>query len=190
MEQRAPRSRDETRREERVVLVDARGRDLVGADGAIRSAEKLAAHRQGLRHRAVSVFLFDGDRVLLQKRAKGKYHSAGLWSNACCTHPRPRETPLHAARRRLREELGCACRLVPLFRRRYVADVGAGWIENEYDHVFVGESPSPLAPDPAEVAAWKWVREEQLLESLRTRPERYSAWLKLLFPEVVARRRR
>ena len=137
--------------EEHVVLVDER-------DVAIGTQEKLRAHRDAALHRAVSVFVFDGSgAMLLQRRAAGKYHSGGLWSNAACGHPRPGETPADAPHRRLREEMGIDCPLAPAFTFTYRAELGAGLVEHEVDHVFVGRSGADPAPDPGEVDGWRWV---------------------------------
>src|SRR5687768_6652445 len=138
--------------EERVILVD-------GLDREIGSEEKLRAHRTGVLHRAFSVFVFDAhDRVLLQRRADGKYHSGGLWSNTCCGHPRPGESIESAALRRLRAEMGileCKVRRVSSFL--YRTAVGNGLVEHEVDHVVIGEWNGEPAPDPTEVSEWRWV---------------------------------
>jgi isopentenyl-diphosphate Delta-isomerase len=130
-----------------VILVDEH-------DRALGTMAKLAAHQRGLRHRAISVIVRDRDnRLLLQQRAATKYHSGGLWTNTCCSHPRPGEDTLEAARRRLREEMGVACELQLLFSTHYRADVSRGLIEDEIVHVFGGRfdgtriSPSLLARD-------------------------------------------
>ena len=157
--------------EERVILVDAEDRELG-------SAGKLDAHRRGLLHRALSVFLLDDrGRTLLQRRARGKYHSAGRWSNTCCSHPRPAEATADAARRRLREEMGIDCELRPVGSFVYRADVGGGLTEHELDHVFVGSYSGPAQPDPAEVEDWRWHDLEGLARDLEQRPEDFSPWL-------------
>ncbi|HEX7957304.1 MAG TPA: isopentenyl-diphosphate Delta-isomerase, partial [Pyrinomonadaceae bacterium] len=117
---------------EQLILVDADDREL----GA---GEKLEVHRAGALHRAFSVFVFDGrGRLLMQRRAAGKYHSGGLWSNTACGHPRPGEATRAAARRRLREEMGLDCELSAAFEFVYRAELGDSLVEHEYDHVFVG----------------------------------------------------
>lgn len=131
--------------------------ELVDGSGAtIGTAEKLAAHRApGLPHRAFSVFLFDGaGRLLLQRRAAGKYHSPGVWSNSCCGHPLPGEPPAVAAARRVREELGIgAGELTPAGTVRYdLPDPASGLVEREFNHLFVGRVAGPVDPDPAEVS--------------------------------------
>lgn len=163
--------------DELVVLVDPR-------DTPIGVAPKLAAHRDGLLHRAVSVLLFDdAGRVLLQRRAAGKYHSALLWSNTCCGHPRPNESPRAAARRRLREEMGIAsCRLEPAGRFAYRAEVVGELVEFEVDHVYVGKWSGMPRPDPQEVASWRWCTLDELVHDLATSPKRHTVWL----PKVLA----
>lgn len=159
---------------EQLILVDEDDREL----GV---AEKMQAHREGALHRAFSVFVFDhGGRLLMQKRAASKYHSAGLWSNTACGHPRPGETTKDAARRRLREEMGFDCELRAAFEFVYRAEVGGELIEHEYDHVFVGACDRSPAPDPAEVEDWRWVSMDELRRNLNEEPHRYSRWLKLV----------
>ncbi len=164
----------------RVVLVDA-------ADREIGTADKLAVHRDGRLHRAVSVFLFDGaGRWLLQRRADGKYHSPGLWSNTACTHPRPGERPDVAASRRLDEEMGVQCRLRPAFVRVYRAELEGPepLVEHELDHVFVGQFSGDPSPSPAEVSDWMWVDAGTLLDDLDACPGRYTPWFRLLRDEA------
>lgn len=172
-----PLESSESAAEERVVLVDVRGGELRDARGALLTAGKLEAHQRGLLHRAVSVFVFDGTRLLLQRRAATKYHSPRAWTNTCCTHPRPGETPLDSARRRLAEEMGIACELVERFTFVYRAEVGRGLVEHEHDHVFTGEWSGPPRPDPTEVDAWRWVELDDLRRELEREPERFTPWL-------------
>jgi isopentenyl-diphosphate delta-isomerase len=161
--------------DERVILVDERDREL----GA---GEKLRAHREGMLHRAFSVFIFDGSgRLLIQKRAREKYHSAGLWSNTACGHPRPGEATREAARRRLREEMSLDCDLRAAFEFIYRVELDGALVEHEYDHVFVGtHEGEPRAPDPSEVEDWRWVSMSELRRGLREEPHLYSYWLKLV----------
>ena len=163
--------------DELVVLVDHR-------DTPIGVAPKLAAHRDGLLHRAVSVVLFDdADRVLLQRRAAGKYHSALLWSNTCCGHPRPNESSHDAARRRLREEMGVAgCRLESAGRFVYRADVLGALVEFEVDHVYLGRWSGTPRPESREVAAWRWCTLDELVRDLAISPRSHTVWL----PKVLA----
>ena len=160
-------------REEEVVLVDA-------ADREVGRAGTLAAHRQNLRHRAISVLVFDAaGRMLLQRRVAQKYHSPGLWSNACCTHPRPGEAAADAASRRLAEEMGITPALTFAGLFAYEAEVGGGLWENEVVHVFTGLYEGTAAPDPAEVGDWRWSEVESLRADLAAHPGRYTPWFRL-----------
>jgi isopentenyl-diphosphate delta-isomerase len=158
--------------EERIILVDADDRE-VGL------APKLDAHARGLMHRAISVVVLDGrGRMLLQKRAADKYHSGGLWTNSCCTHPRAGETTEAAARRRLREELGVDCPLKFVLRTHYRADVGNGLIEDEVVHLFLGAYDGPVTPDPDEVEGFDWVSRADLRQRMAADPEAYTYWFR------------
>jgi isopentenyl-diphosphate delta-isomerase len=160
--------------QEQVILVDEQDRE-VGA------SEKLRAHREGALHRAFSVFVFDpAGRLLLQKRARTKYHSGGLWSNTACGHPRPGEETAAAARRRLREEMNFDCELRVAFNFLYRAELDGALVEHELDHVFVGEFTGSPAPDPLEVEDWRWMTMTELRQDLRDEPQRYSYWLKVV----------
>jgi len=165
-----------------VVLVDEDDRQV-----GVR--EKQRAHLDGALHRAVSVFVFDstGRKMLLQQRALGKYHSGGLWSNACCSHPAPREAALDAAHRRLVEELGFDCPLEFAFSFIYRADVGESLVEHEFDHVFIGRCDATTVPHPDEIAAVEWVDVRDMLDNLKTRPERYSPWFGIAIDEMRKR---
>jgi isopentenyl-diphosphate delta-isomerase len=158
-------------------------------DGRLERVEKLAVHRRGLRHPAVSVFVMHGTRTLIQRRALAKYHTPGLWANACCTHPRWDEAPLACATRRLREELGVeGLVLVPRDRIEYRAEVGGGLIEHEEVDVFVAEAGAglPLAPDPAEVLATRWIELAALSDEIAAEPERFTPWLRIYLAEHAA----
>lgn len=154
-------------------------------DEAIGTAEKLAAHRApGQRHRAFSVLLFDdAGRLLLQRRAFGKYHFGGRWSNSCCGHPAPGESTVEAASRRVREELGpSAVAVLPAGRFHYVAaDPDTGLVENEVDHVLWARlAPAAcgqLCPDPSEVAEVRWVERPALLALMAADPAAFTPWL-------------
>lgn len=166
---------------EHVILVD---RD----DVPLGTREKQDAHLDGALHRAFSVFVFDSaGRMMLQRRAASKYHSGGLWSNTCCSHPRPGEATAAAARRRLREEMGFDCVLEPAFSFVYRADVGGGLIEHEFDHVFLGGFDGAADPAPGEVDEWKWARPETLARQLRDEPERFTYWFRVAFDELRRR---
>lgn len=141
-------------------------------DVPIGRMEKLAAHRQGRYHTAISVLIFDADgRQLVHERAAGKYHGGGLWANACCSHPLPGEPVAAAALRRARQELGIAPALRPAGIIRYrarvpVAGAEADLIEYEHVSLFTGRHDGPLAPDPAEVAATRWLDRPALLAEI------------------------
>ncbi|HEX2617612.1 MAG TPA: isopentenyl-diphosphate Delta-isomerase [Flavobacteriales bacterium] len=163
-----------------VVLVDAQ-------DTPIGTMDKLEAHKQGLLHRAFSVFVLDtGGRILLQQRALGKYHSGGLWTNTCCSHPRPEEAVRTAAARRLREEMGLACALREGFQFTYRAEVGNGLTEHEFDHVFFGHTDNDPKPNPAEVMDTRWATPQAITAELATDPWRFTAWFRICWPEVLA----
>lgn len=160
-------------RDERVVLANAEG-------VATGLADKLEAHRAGLLHLAISVFVFDGQgRVLLQKRQAGKYHSQGQWANACCSHPRDAEMPLACAQRRLVEEMGFSCALTPIFKTLYRADVGNGLCEHEFVHVFAGHHDGPVAPNPAEADGYQWMGLAALREAAKGAPQAFAPWLRI-----------
>jgi isopentenyl-diphosphate Delta-isomerase len=159
-------------------------------DGALTPVEKLSVHRMGLRHKAVSVFVMKGDKVLLQRRAMGKYHTPGLWANSCCTHPHWDEPPAGCARRRLAEELGIEG-LSPILRERveYRADVGGGLTEHEVVDIFTAEAPEGLSidPDPEEVMATRWVRLADLAAEAQAEPDRFTPWLRIYLEQHGAR---
>ncbi|RYY91388.1 MAG: isopentenyl-diphosphate Delta-isomerase [Chitinophagaceae bacterium] len=146
---------------------------------------KLEAHERGLLHRALSVFLFDGEgRMLLQQRALGKYHGGGLWSNAVCSHPLPGEAPADAAVRRLREELGIAADVSHVFSFTYRAEVENGLVEHEFDHVFAGQYEGGFALNPEEVAATRYISMQELEQELRDHPEHFTQWFRLVYNRV------
>ncbi|WP_108814003.1 isopentenyl-diphosphate Delta-isomerase [Loktanella sp. Alg231-35] len=168
-------------------------------NGTLKPVEKLDAHLRGLKHKAVSVFVLNRGRVLIQQRAMGKYHTPGLWANTCCTHPEWDEDPADCAVRRLNEELGII-RLYPTHRDQieYRADVGGGLIEHEVVEVYVTDSPDDLtlAPNPDEVMATRWVDFYDLCADVARNPTHYTPWLKIylqqhasaIFPDLVRAR--
>jgi isopentenyl-diphosphate delta-isomerase len=144
--------------------------------------DKLEVHRRGLRHPAVSVFLLDGDRTLIQRRALGKYHTPGLWANACCTHPAWGEEPAACALRRLREELGLrASDLRWRDRIEYRAEVGDGLVEHECVDLFTVEADerTPIVPDPDEVIEVRWIGLEALRAEVAAEPAAFAPWLRI-----------
>ncbi len=164
--------------EQRVVLVNEK-------DEATGEMEKLEAHRQGVLHRAFSVFIFNsrGD-MLLQQRAMDKYHSPGLWTNTCCSHPLPGEEVEQAAQRRLGEEMGFTAPLNKLFSFIYRADFSNGLIEHELDHVFAGIYDGPLKPDPSEVMDTAYHPPSRVTAMVASDPEIFTVWFRIAFPKV------
>lgn len=156
---------------EHIILIDHH-------DRTIGSAEKVEAHRKGLLHRAFSVFVRRPDgAILLQRRASGKYHTPGLWSNTCCGHPRPGETVVSGAARRLNEEMGLTCPLRVVGRFRYRAVLDNSLIEHEIDHVLSGVSTATPTPCPDEVDEWRWVTPTALGRELSSQGARFTPWI-------------
>lgn len=163
-----------------VVLVDAH-------DQPIGTAEKLQAHLDARLHRAFSVFVFNSQgQMMLQQRAHHKYHSAGLWSNTCCSHPRPGEPVEGAAHRRLQEEMGFDCPVERLFGFTYKVALDRGLYEHEYDHVLAGIFDGTPAPNPEEVADWKWMQPADVLRDVERRPTQYTHWFKQVLQRTLA----
>jgi isopentenyl-diphosphate delta-isomerase len=148
--------------------------------------EKMEAHRKGLLHRAFSVFILnDAGEMLLHQRALDKYHSGGLWTNACCSHPLPGETVTQAAHRRLLEEMGFDCPLSELFQFTYRTDFDNGLIEHEYDHVLVGTYNGTINPNPQEVNDFRFIPVETVTRLLQEQPAQFTSWFRLAFPKVI-----
>jgi len=147
--------------------------------------EKMEAHRQAILHRAFSVFVFNknGD-VLMQQRAFSKYHSGGLWTNTCCSHPRPGEPVLDAAHRRLQEEMGFNTALTKAFDFTYKADFENGLTEHEFDHVFTGIYDGPIDFNIDEVAAYAFMHAKDLEQQIQETPERFTAWFHIAYPKL------
>jgi isopentenyl-diphosphate Delta-isomerase len=164
-----------------VVLVDDRDRQ-VGV------AEKLQAHLDGTLHRAFSIFVVNSQcELMLQKRAKTKYHSGGLWTNTCCSHPRPNEALESACDRRLQEEMGFTCELKEIFSFVYRAELDRGLIEHEYDYVFLGKYDGEPIPNPDEVEDWQWMNIKALQIDIQQNPDRYTYWLRMCLGRFVER---
>jgi len=148
--------------------------------------DKMEVHRKGLLHRAISVFIFNNNgEMLLQKRASGKYHSAGLWTNTCCSHPLPGEATVDAAHRRLREEMNLKVTLKPLLQFQYTATFDNGLIEHELDHVYFGLCDDNPTPDPLEAEAWKYIDPATLQMDISLHPNHYTEWFKICLEDVL-----
>jgi isopentenyl-diphosphate Delta-isomerase len=168
--------------EERVILVDEQ-------DKQVGTEEKLKAHEKGLLHRAFSIFIFNSQgEMLIHQRAKTKYHSGGLWTNACCSHPREGETVEQAAHRRLQEEFGFDCPLKEVFSFTYKAELDQGLTEHEFDHVLVGQYDGPIEkPNPEEIDNWCYIRMQDLQDELGDRGHLFTAWFKIAVAEALKR---
>ncbi len=147
---------------------------------------KLEAHQKGLLHRAFSIFIFNSKgQMLLQQRASTKYHSGGLWSNACCSHPRPGEDTLAAAQRRLKEELGFETTLHKIFHFTYKTSFANGLTEHEFDHVYTGVYEGSITPNATEVSNYTFKSMQEIGENLQLAPQKYTAWFKIVFPRII-----
>lgn len=163
---------------EQVILVDEN-------DKPIGVAEKMEAHRKGLLHRAFSIFIFNAKgEMLLQQRALQKYHSGGLWTNACCSHPNPGEEILTAVKRRLKEEIGIETPVEKIFDLIYKTELDNGLTENEFDHVFAGEYNDPVEINKNEVMDFCYKDIQEIRDSLQTNPGKYTAWFHLALPGI------
>lgn len=161
-----------------VILVDER-------DEPIGTMEKIEVHQKALLHRAFSVFIFNGKgEALLHKRADKKYHSGGLWTNACCSHPQPGEETLVAAENRLQEEMGISTPLKKAFDFTYKAAFENGLTEHEFDHVFIGMYEGAISPNKEEVSDYCYKSITEISNSIQTHPQKYTEWFKIAFPKV------
>lgn len=159
--------------QEQIILVDE-------LDNAIGTMEKMEAHEKGLLHRAFSVFIFNSKgELLLQQRALTKYHSAGLWTNTCCSHPRPNEKTLDAAKRRLKEEMGLTCDLHHKTSFIYKTNFDNGLTEHEFDHVFFGNCDQDPSINPEEVESFLWMDTREIMDDIEKDPEKYTSWFKI-----------
>lgn len=166
---------------EEVILVNEN-------DQPIGLMEKMEAHREGVLHRAFSVFVFNKkNELLLQQRALTKYHSGGLWTNTCCSHPRDGELTISACHRRLVEEMGFDCDLEKLTEFIYRAELDQGLIEHEFDHVFIGKWDGVPDINAQEVASYKWMDVESVEQDIKKHPENYTAWFKIIYKEFLNR---
>lgn len=166
---------------EKIILVDE-------SDNEIGTMEKMEAHRKGVLHRAFSVLLLNSQgELLLQKRAKNKYHSGGLWTNTCCSHPLPHESIQDAARRRLKQEMGID--LLPTFAFKFIykTNLDQSLIEHEFDHVYVGVFDGIPMINKDEVEEWKFMSLDSLRNDIKQFPESYTPWFKMIInhPEWI-----
>lgn len=165
-------------REQEVILVNDR-------DEQIGTMGKMEAHRKANLHRAFSIFIFNAKgEMLIQRRALTKYHSGGLWTNACCSHPMPGEETDAAAWRRLREELGFETPLHKAFSFIYQAGFDNGLTEYEFDHVFIGHYDGPIIADPEEVSDYTYKTVEEIRNTMASHPHKYTEWFKIALPRL------
>ena len=162
---------------EHVILVNEQ-------DQQIGIMEKMAAHIVPRLHRAFSIFIFNSKgELLLQQRALSKYHSPGLWTNTCCSHPHDGESLEQATSRRLMEEMGLHCEMHEVFT--FIAPVGLGLIEHEFDHVWFGKSDDTPVINPDEVASYKYMNLNDIADDMKAHPECYTEWFKISFDEIT-----
>lgn len=148
--------------------------------------EKMEAHHKALLHRAFSVFIFnEKGEMLLQQRAINKYHSGGLWTNTCCSHPNPNEETINAAQRRLQEEMGFTTTLSKAFDFIYKSEFENGLTEYEFDHVYVGYYDGEIIPDKKEVSDFCYRSFKEIESSLKSHPNKYTAWFHIAYPKIV-----
>ena len=161
--------------EKKVVLVDKSGNQI----GLM---PKLEAHQKGILHRAFSIFLFNSkNQILLQKRSLIKYHSAGLWTNTCCSHPRDGEDIIDAGKRRLYEEMGIKTELKKEFEFTYKEVLGNGLTEHEFDHVLIGNFNGNPILNKDEVEDWKWMSLEEIEKNINENKDDYTVWFVIAF---------
>jgi isopentenyl-diphosphate Delta-isomerase len=164
---------------EEVILVDS-------DDNFLGTIEKMEAHRLGKLHRAFSVYIVNHKgEFLLQRRAADKYHSAGLWTNTCCSHPRPDETTMQAAVRRLDEEMGIVASLNHLYHFTYRVEFDNGLTEHELDHVYIGTYNEAPRPKNTEVMDWKYMATDEIIKDVKENPDAYTEWFKLSLEIVI-----
>lgn len=162
-----------------VILVDKN-------DDAIGQISKFEAHSTGLLHRAFSIFVINSQgEILMQKRSLNKYHTPGLWSNTCCSHPKPGEKTIDAANRRLSEEMGLTVNLNFLFKFHYYAELDNKLTENEIDHIFIGYSDELPNINQQEVMDFKFMSIHEISKELKNKPESYTIWCKLIFEKLI-----
>lgn len=164
---------------EYVVLVDE-------LDNKVGLMEKMEAHINPTLHRAFSIFIFNSkNEMLLQQRALSKYHTPGLWTNTCCSHPRDGESLHDATKRRLQEEMGMQCELKEAFSFIYKADVMQGLVEHEFDHVFIGTSDDLPIINKDEVESFRYDTVQNIKADIERNPQNYTAWFKIAFDKLI-----
>lgn len=164
---------------EQLILVDEQ-------DNETGTLDKLSVHEKGLLHRAFSVFVFNSkSELLLQQRADGKYHSGGLWSNTCCSHPIMGEEVLKTIQRRIKDEMGIQCEAEFKFKFIYKMAFENGLTEHELDYVYFARSDETPRPNPEEVKGWKYINLQELINNISSEPQDYSVWLKVCLPDVM-----
>lgn len=162
-----------------VILVDEN-------DNPLGVEKKLEAHQNANLHRAFSIFVFnDKNQLLLQQRALNKYHSAGLWTNTCCSHPRPDEETMDAAHRRLKEEMGFDTELTEVFSFKYKTAFDNGLTENEFDHIFIGKYNNDPIPNLLEANTYKWSDIKWVEQDIEENKEIYTFWFKICFKKLL-----
>jgi isopentenyl-diphosphate Delta-isomerase len=168
-----------------VILVDEHDRQTG-------IAEKIKAHSDGgIRHRAISIFIFNKDgELMMQQRAGEKYHAKSQWANTCDGHPLPGEEVIDCAHRKLKQEMGFDCEMQDVFSFKYQTPAGSGLFENELDHIIFGRYDGTPSVNPDEASDWKWVRMEALGDWIRKDPESYVPWLRMMFDDVMKRYRK
>ena len=161
----------------RIILVNKN-------DKEIGTEEKLKAHKEAKLHRAFSILVFnEKGELLLQKRAKTKYHAPGLWTNTCCSHPAPGKDLMEEARKRLKEEMGFECDLKESFSFIYKANLGS-LTEYEFDHVILGNFSGNPSPNPEEADDWKWISMQDIGKDIKKNPEIYTPWFRIIFDKI------
>lgn len=164
---------------EEVILVDEQ-------DNEIGTEEKLKAHREGKLHRCFSILVFNSkNELLIQQRAKTKYHTPGLWTNTCCSHPRKGYELKKEAKKRLKEEMGFECELKEIFSFIYKTKFDNGLTEHEYDHVFVGKFDGEPKPNPQEADDYKWVSLEDLKKDIAINSKKYTPWFMVILEKLL-----
>lgn len=159
---------------EHVILVNEN-------DEVLGTMEKMEAHQKGVLHRAISIFIYNSrGEMLIHQRALNKYHSGGLWTNTCCSHPRPEESILDAANRRLQEEMGMSCSLAASHSFIYKAALDQNLWEHELDHVLIGITDEEPQPNPEEVMHYRWIDLPTLQQDLQDNPGNYTEWFKII----------